>query len=215
MVERHNELRGVSVIHLHIEGKSRHSSAEFKDSFRINAPFLGASTRKAVDEKRGDFIPVFLSDVPKLYRKGIIPIDVALIQVSPPDRHGFCTLGLSVCDARAAIESARYVIAQINPSMPRVYGDGVVHISDFDTVIEKDSPIIIKDSEELSPEAIAIGKNVASLIDNGSCLQMGIGALPDASLMVCVLFFNSNKKKGDCLIDCMFDRLMENKTKRR
>lgn len=135
-----------------------------------------------LQEGRAGFVPVFLSEVPSLFKKGILPIDVAMIQISPPDKHGYCSLGVSVDVSITAVECAKYVIAQVNPNMPRTHGDGVIHISCVDAYIEVDDPLPEMHMDEPDEVAIQIGKNVASLVEDGATLQMGIGAIPDAVL---------------------------------
>jgi 4-hydroxybutyrate CoA-transferase len=135
-----------------------------------------------VAEGRADFVPVFLSEVPGLFRDGVLPLDVALVQVSPPDRHGFCSLGVSVDASRAAVECARRVIALVNPRMPRSHGDGLVHLSRFAAVCETDEPLPEAQRPKLTDVERAIGRHVSALIEDGSTLQMGIGAVPDAVL---------------------------------
>ena len=153
------------------------------DSFRTNALFVGANVREAVNEGVADYIPVFLSEVPGLFRKGILPLDVALVQVSPPDRHGFCSLGVSVDVARAAVQMAKHVIAQINPNMPRTHGDGLIHISHIDSAVVVDDPLPEFPPGESRPRRrSAIGRYCAELIEDGATLQMGIGAIPNAVL---------------------------------
>ncbi|MBX3297142.1 MAG: acetyl-CoA hydrolase/transferase family protein [Acidobacteria bacterium] len=182
MVDRSGELRGVELVHLHTEGRAPYSLPEHEDSFHVNAFFVGGNVREAVNEGRGDYIPVFLSEIPALFRRGVLPLDVALINVSPPDSHGFCSLGVSVDIARAAADTAKIVIAQINPNVPRTIGDALVHIKDIDFAVEVDEPL-----PEVPPPAPtvvdeAIGRSIAELIDDGATLQMGIGAIPNAVL---------------------------------
>ena len=129
LVERAPELRNIEIVQLHTEGPAPYTEPQFKDSFRVNAQFVGGNIRSAIQEGRGDYVPVFLSEVPALFRKGILKPDVALITVSPPDKHGFCSLGVSVDVSLAAIESATYVIAQVNKFMPRTHGNGLIHFS--------------------------------------------------------------------------------------
>lgn len=182
MVDRSGELRGVELVHLHTEGRAPYSLPEHEDSFHVNAFFVGGNVREAVNEGRGDYIPVFLSEIPALFRRGVLPLDVALINVSPPDSHGFCSLGVSVDIARAAADTAKIVIAQINPNVPRTIGDALVHIKDIDFAVEVDEPL-----PEVPPPAPtvvdeSIGRSIAELIDDGATLQMGIGAIPNAVL---------------------------------
>jgi acyl-CoA hydrolase len=138
--------------------------------------------RKAVAEGRADYVPVFLSETSALFRQGVLPLDVALVQVSPPDRHGFCSLGVSVDASRAAVECARRVIALVNPNMPRSHGDGLVHVTRFAATVETDAPLPEHPRPQLSDVERAIGRNVAELVEDGATLQMGIGAIPDAVL---------------------------------
>ncbi|MCH8568218.1 MAG: 4-hydroxybutyrate CoA-transferase [Balneolales bacterium] len=180
MTDRAPELRGVEVIHLHTEGPAPYTFEEYKESFFHNALFAGANVRQAIREGRGDYIPVFLSEIPGLFTKGILPIDVALITVSPPDKHGFCSLGTSVDVTPAAIQSAKYVIAQVNKRMPRTHGDGLVHQSAIDFAIETNEQLHIHEPGVPTETETLIGKHVASLVENGATLQMGIGAIPNA-----------------------------------
>nr|HPH29129.1 4-hydroxybutyrate CoA-transferase [Pseudomonadota bacterium] len=136
MTQRHAELRNVEVIHLHTEGAAPYATADYAQSFRANALFVGENLREAVTAGRADYIPVFLSEIPRLFRKGVLPIDVALIQVSPPDRHGYCSLGISVDVSLAAVQTARLVVAQVNPHMPRTYGDGLIHVSRLHAIVD-------------------------------------------------------------------------------
>ncbi len=182
MTARAPELRGVEIIHLHTEGSAPYAGAEYRASFGTRALFIGANVREAVAAGNADYVPVFLSEVPLLFRRGIQPVEVALIHVSPPDRHGFCSLGVSVDATRAALEVARTVIAQVNPNMPRTHGDGQIHVDDIDFGVEVSDPIPEHHPAELTELERAIGRNVAELIENGATLQMGIGAIPDAVL---------------------------------
>ncbi len=182
MTERGPELRDVEVISLHTEGPAPYTAPEHAASFRINAMFIGANVRQAIQEKRGDFMPIFLSEIPTLFRSNVLPLDVAMVQVSPPDRHGFCSLGTSVDVSLAAIQTSRHVIAQINPQMPRSHGDGLIHVERIDAMVETDEPLPEAPPPVLGDVEKAIGRHVASLIDDGATLQMGIGAIPDAVL---------------------------------
>ena len=182
MTARAGDLRSVEVVHLHTEGPAPYASEQYRQSFRTNALFVGANVRAAVASGEADYIPVFLSEVPALFRHQILPLDVALIQVSPPDRHGFCSLGVSVDATRAAVETARYVIAQINPNMPRTHGDGAVHVDRIHLGVEVDDPIHeVPPAPQTAVEA-SIGRYCAALVEDGATLQMGIGAIPDAVL---------------------------------
>ncbi len=182
MVARAHELKGVNVYQMHTEGPAPYTEEQYEENFRVRSMFVGGNVRRAIREGRGDFLPIFFSEIPRMIRNGVIPVDVALVQVSPPDKHGFCSLGISVETTKAAVEHARIVIAQVNPQMPRTHGDGLFHISKFHKVFEHDSPIPESTNGDLSPEEVQIGKHVASVIEDGATLQMGIGAIPDATL---------------------------------
>ena len=182
LVERAPELRGVEIVHMHTEGSAAYAEPKYQDSFHASVMFVGQNMREAVNSGRADYIPVFLSEVPRLFRQKILPLDVALLHVSPPDRHGYCSLGISVDVARAASDSARILIAQINPNMPRTHGDGLIHVSRLTAMVECNDPIVEHHPSPLSDTERAIGRHVASLVEDGATLQMGIGAIPDAGL---------------------------------
>ena len=182
LAERGDELRGVQIYQMHTEGHAPYAEEQYRDSFHVYSLFTGANMREAVQAGRADFVPVFLSDVPRLFRRGAIPLDVAILHVSPPDAHGYVTLGVSVDTSLAAAETAKVLIAEINPRMPRTQGDGNIHISRFDKVIEVNYPLptmIIPEPNEIERR---IGENIAGMVDNGATLQMGIGAIPNAAL---------------------------------
>ncbi|PKL79124.1 MAG: 4-hydroxybutyrate CoA-transferase [Ignavibacteriae bacterium HGW-Ignavibacteriae-4] len=189
MSDRHSELRNVSIYQIHTEGPAPYCNEGMEDSFIVKAMFVGANTRKSIRNGSNSYIPIFLSEAPKLFRKGVIKIDVALITVSPPDKHGYCSLGTSIDTSLAAMETAKFVIAQINDKMPRTHGDGIIHINDIDIKVEGNIDLYEVEYAELSEENMAIGKNIAELIEDGSTLQMGIGAIPNA-----VLSFLGNHK---------------------
>jgi acyl-CoA hydrolase len=144
--------------------------------------FLGENVRSAAEQGDADYVPVFLSEAPNLFLNRVLPLDVALVQVSPPDRHGFCSLGVSVDASLAAVNSAKHVVAQINKFMPRTHGHGILHVSDIDFAIEEDLPLYSRPIPEPSAVERSIGRHVAELVDDGATLQMGIGAIPDAVL---------------------------------
>jgi acyl-CoA hydrolase len=182
MTERHEELRDVEICHLHLEGEAPYSDPKYKKSFHVNSLFIGPNVRHTLKAGNGSYTPVFLSEVPLLFKRGILPVDVAFIQVSTPDRHGYCSLGVSVEAILTVIEKAKHVVAVINEQMPRVHGEGIIHISELDTFVEVNRPI---------PEVILpapnkvenkIGDYVAELIEDRSTLQMGIGSIPNAVL---------------------------------
>ncbi len=182
MSARHEELKDVEVCHLHIEGKTPYADPIYKDSFHVNSLFIGKNVRHTLKAGNGSYTPVFLSEVPNLFKRNVLPVDVALIQVSTPDKHGYCSLGVSVEAILSVITNAKHVIAQINDQMPRVHGEGLIHISELNTFVEFSEPI--HEFINATPTAIEneIGDNVAQLIEDRSTLQMGIGSIPNAVL---------------------------------
>lgn len=181
--DRHKELEGVELVSITNLGDIEFDKPEYRKKFFFNSLFVSANTRSIVNSNDGDYVPVFLSQIPQLFRRNILPIDVALIQVSPPDAHGYCSLGTSVDIAKAAVETAKIVIAQVNPKMPRTHGDGFVNIEKIHSFVwhESDLPEV-NYSTKANDAVIRIGKNVAALIDDGATLQMGIGSIPDQVL---------------------------------
>ncbi|MBX7243326.1 MAG: 4-hydroxybutyrate CoA-transferase [Bacteroidia bacterium] len=179
---RSGELEEVEICHLHTEGNAPYAFPQYEKSFRINNFFIGSNIRPMIGKTLAQYIPVFLSEIPSLFRKKILPLDVALIQVSPPDKHGFCSLGLSVDITRAAVDMAKVVIAQVNPQMPRSHGDGIIHLSDIKAMVWVDTPLYEHDFGVPSSVEAAIGKHIAGLVEDGACLQMGIGGIPNAVL---------------------------------
>lgn len=182
MTKRHKELKNVEIYEILVSGQTPYTNPEYKDSFFINTPFLGRNVRGGLKTGNVSYIPVFLSECPLLFKQNILPIDVALIQVSPPDKHGYCSLGVSVIDVLAAIENAKHIVALINDQMPRTHGQGIIHISKIDTFVETSMPIcefLIPQANEIEDK---ISDNVASLIDDRSTLQIGIGTVPGAVL---------------------------------
>jgi len=182
MVERAPELTDVELIHLHTEGEARYARPEYRNSFHTRALFIGPNMRKAVETGEADYVPIFLSEIPSLFRRRVLPVDVALLHVSPPDRHGFCSLGVSVDASRAALETAKIVIAQVNPNMPRTHGDSQVHVDRIHWAVEVDDALPEHHQAPHTEAEKAIARHVSGLIDDGSTLQMGIGAIPDAVL---------------------------------
>ena len=176
------DLKNVSIYSMHTEGDAPYAKPDCADAFKIKAFFVGENVREAVQHGRGSYIPVFLSEAPSLFRKGIIPIDVALISVSPPDEHGYCSLGTSIDISSAAQQSAKIVIAQVNKFVPRTHGDGLIHVKDIDYMVEYDQELPETQDRPLSDTEKAIGKHVAGLVEDGATLQMGIGAIPNAVL---------------------------------
>jgi 4-hydroxybutyrate CoA-transferase len=180
LVARAPELEGVRIVHLHIEGPGPHLAPEMAAHFHHRALFIGPNARQAVNEGRAEYIPAFLSDVPTLFRRGIIPLDAVLLNVSPPDKHGFCSLGTSVLAMPTAIRHARTVIAQLNAAMPRTLGDSFVHVDDIDLGVEVDVPPYTHSYDVIGDVERRIGQYVAELVPDGATLQMGIGAIPAA-----------------------------------
>ncbi|WP_425801163.1 acetyl-CoA hydrolase/transferase family protein [Desulfitobacterium sp. Sab5] len=191
LVNRAPELNHVEIVHMVAMGPAKYTQPELEESFRHNGLFIGASTRKALEAKRADFTPCYFSEIPRLFYEKILPVDVALIQVTPPDEEGYCSLGISVDYTKAAAECAHLVIAQMNRFMPRT-GGAKIHLDELNFIVEKDEALI-----ELKPPVIgeiekAIGENVATLVQDGCTLQLGIGAIPDAVL----LFLKEKKDLG-------------------
>ena len=182
MVARADELRNVKVIHILTLGVADYVLPEMAGSFRHVALFSGANVRDAINEGRADFVPVFLSEIESLFSNGSIPIDVALIHVSPPDEHGFCSFGVGVDTTKTASEWARTVIAQVNPKMPRTLGDSFIHLNKIHHVVEVNDDLLEFPMGEVSDIAMRIGRHIADLIEDGSTLQLGIGEIPDAVL---------------------------------
>jgi len=189
MVDRAPELYDCEVLHVLSVGKARYVEPEMAQHFKHTALFIGNNVRKAVNEGRADFVPVFLSEISGLFYSGDIKIDVALIHVSPPDEHGFCSFGVGVDVTKPATDVAKVVIAQVNHNMPRALGDSFIHVSKIHKIVEVDAPIMELPQMELdaTDEEIGvfrrIGENISSMIEDGSTLQVGIGKIPDAVLM--------------------------------
>ncbi len=183
LVARAQELEGVGVIHLHIEGPGPHLAPDMASHFRHRALFIGPNARAAVNEGRADYVPVFLSDVPRLFESRALPLDAVLVNATPPDRHGFCSLGTSVEAMHAAVRAAKTVIVQFNKAMPRTLGDSFIHVSDIDVAVDVDvrpyehAVGVIGDVER------KIGEFVADLVPDGATLQLGIGAIPAATAL--------------------------------
>ena len=180
--ERAADLRNVEICHLHTEGDAPYANPELRESFHVNSFFIGQNVRHTLAAGNGSYTPVFLSELPLLFRKNILPLDVVFIHVSPPDIHGYCSLGVSVEATLAAIENAKIVIAQVNAQMPRTFGDGIIHISEINYLVEVNIPIFAQEMGEISPLEDKIGTFIASLIEDESTLQLGIGSIPNAVL---------------------------------
>ena len=176
------ELKDVRIHHLHTEGEAPYADPKFNGIFFHQGFFVGSNVRKSVQAGYADYIPVFLGETQKLYRSGALPCDVAMIQVCPPDKHGYVSLGTSVDATLAAIECAKTVIAVVNPNVPRAWGDAMIPMDMIDIFVEGDQPLEPAHFSAPNEVEIAIGKHCAALIDDGACLQMGIGAIPNAVL---------------------------------
>ncbi len=182
LYERRGDLCDVELIHIHLGGSIPYSQPDFTDSFRVANLFVGVNARRALDCDKIDYLPCFLSEIPLLFREKIRPLDAALIQVSPPDQHGFCTLGTSVDIARAAVDTAPLIIAQINPNMPRIHGDGFIHINQIHYAIEVNEPLLEEPIAVVTEVERRMGRHIAELIEDGATLQTGIGKIPNAVL---------------------------------
>jgi len=186
MVKRKNEIENVTLYHILIVGELPYVEPGMENHFRHKAFFIGANTRKAVHEGRAEFIPIFLSELPLLFKRNIIPVDVALLNLSPPDEHGFCSYGVDVGTIKTAAERAKIIIGQVNTEMPRSLGDSFIHINKIHHIVEHNEPI--QELPQVDPNASkellmvydTIGRRVADLIEDGATLQMGIGAIPDS-----------------------------------
>jgi len=183
LVARAAELNDVGVIHLHIEGPGPHLAPDMAPHFRHRALFIGPNARAAVNDGRADYVPIFLSDVPRLFESRALPLDAVLVNATPPDRHGFCSLGTSVEAMHAAIRAARTVIVQFNSAMPRTLGDSFVHVSDIDLAVEVDQPPYEHAVGGIGDVERKIGEHVADLVPDGATLQLGIGAIPAATAL--------------------------------
>lgn len=180
LVKRKDELKNVEICHIHTEGQAQYVLPEYEGVFMTNAFFVGGNIRKQLGNRHVQYIPLFLSEVPLLFRRRVMPVDVALVQVSPPDIHGFCSLGVSVDVTKAATDVAGKIIALVNPKMPRSLGDGLIHTSRFDAMVYHDASIHTADPKPLSDNELAIGKHIAGIVEDGATLQLGIGAIPNA-----------------------------------
>ncbi len=182
LVKLGERLNDVEIVHMLTVGPAPHAIKRYDHHFRHNSLFVGPSIRSAVSEGLADYTPIFLSEIPALFRSGRMPLDVALIQTTPPDKFGFCSLGVSVEAVKAAAESAEYVIAQINPQMPRTLGDSFIHVEELDAIVEHEEPILEVVSSEPDDVSRAIARHATRLIENGSTIQAGIGKIPNAIL---------------------------------
>src|SRR6476659_9446436 len=181
LVARAADLHDVTVVHLHTEGPGPHLAPEMEGHFRHRALFVGPNARAAVNEGRADYVPVFLSDVPRLFESGALPLDVVFVNATPPDAHGFCSLGTSVEAMHAAIRAAKTVVVQLNRSMPRTLGESFIHVDDIDLAVEVDVPPYVHAGPTIGEVERRIGEHVAELVPDRATLQLGIGAIPSAT----------------------------------
>jgi len=219
LAENSDHLRNVEMLAISTLGQLDIAKPEFKDRFYFNSLFVSENIRACVNSDNGEYIPIFLSEIAKLFEKGILPIDVALIHVSPPDKHGFCSLGTSVDVAKSAVKHAKKIIAQINPNMPRTHGDGFIHRSRLDAMVEVDDVLpVVNYSVRASDAERIIGNRIAELIEDRSTLQMGIGAIPDAvlqSLSHCKDLGIHTEMFSDGIIDLMKNGVVTNAYKKK
>ena len=217
LAKQSSRLKDVEMVSITQQGNVEIAKPQYKDSFYINSLFTSAPVREAVNSENGDYVPIFLSEIPILFKNGILPIDVALITVSPPDAHGYCTLGTSVDVARSAIDTAKRIIAIVNPKMPRTHGDGMIHVKRIEKLVWSEEELLtINYSEKVGEEEMKIGRNVAELIDDKATIQMGIGTIPDAVLQC----LHNHKDLGvhtemlsDGVIDLIKNDVINNKYK--
>src|SRR6218665_2011662 len=218
LAQQKDRLQNVELVSISLQGDVVVAAPEYAGHFNINSLFVSEPVRLAINEGRGDFVPVFLSDIPDLFKKEVLRLDVALVQVSPPDEHGYCSLGVSVDIARSAVASATHVIAQVNPCIPRTHGDGMVHTKRFTHMVYHEEALPqINYGIKTGPEELKIGQYIAELIDDGSTLQMGIGTIPDA-VFKCL---NNHKNLGvhtemcsDGIVDLFENDVINNKLKK-
>ncbi len=218
LAKESGRLRDVEMVSITIHGDIDLCKPEYAGNFHMNSMFVSASIRQAVAEGRADYIPVFLSEIPELFKRNILPLDVAIVQVSVPDEHGYCSLGVSVDVARSAVNTAKHVIAQVNPNAPRTHGDGMIHASRLHAMVWCEDPMPESTyAEKVTDKELRIGKYIAELVEDRSCLQMGIGAIPDAVLKC----LGNHKDLGvhtemfsDGLIDLFDKDIVNNKYKR-
>ena len=218
LAKHKDRLKDVELVFISVQGEIEVEKPAYEDSFKINCLFVSDPVREAVQDGRADFKPVFLSDIPDLFRKGILNIDVAIVQVSPPDEHGYCSLGVSVDIARSAVSVAKCVIAQVNQNMPRTHGDGLIHTRRFKHMVWHNEDLPQVDyGLRVTENELKIGSYIAELIDDGSTMQMGIGTIPDA-VMKC-LYNHKNigvhtEMFSDGLVDLFEKDIINNTCKR-
>ncbi|MFQ5721141.1 MAG: acetyl-CoA hydrolase/transferase family protein [Candidatus Aminicenantales bacterium] len=182
LASRKDELEGVELVHVLLMGEDPLSKPEMEGHFRHNSLFVGPADREAINQGRADYVPIFLHQIPNLFYSGQMPIDVAMLHLSPPDEHGFMSFGVEVLASKAAAETAKIVIAQVNEKMPRILGDSFIHVSRVHKIVEVSEPIPQLQKKPFSEVERKIGHFIAELIEDGSTLQLGIGGIPDAVL---------------------------------
>ncbi len=182
LCKNYENLQDVEIVQMHTEGDALYTQEPYNQAFRTNSCFVGGNVRRAVNSSKGDYTPIFLSELHLLFKRNILPLDVAFIQVSPPDKHGYCSLGTSIDVTLTAIQMAKKVIAQVNPNVPRTHGDGIIHIKNIDAAVQVDLSIHTVPITEPSDIEKSIGYHVAQLVEDGATLQMGIGGIPNVVL---------------------------------
>ena len=218
LAQEAHRLENVEVVSISVYGDLHIDKPEYRDHFIFNSLFVSASLRSSVNDGHADYIPVFLSEIPELFKQNILPIDVAIVHVSPPDAHGYCSMGVSVDIARSAVNTAKILIAQVNPNVPRTHGDGLVHSTRFHSMVYCEEPLHEANfGDKAGPNEIKIGEHIAGMIDDKCTLQMGIGAIPDAVLRC----LGNHKNLGvhtemfsDGIIDLVEKDVINNKFKR-
>src|SRR6201988_4108613 len=178
LMRRAPDLFDVEIVHMMTMGCAPYVAREMAGHFRHNAMFIGANVRQAINDGRADYTPIYLSEIESLFESGQMPLDIALIEVSPPDSHGYCSFGVGVDTTLTAAKKARFVIAQVNDQMPRTYGDSFIHVSDLDALVQSSRPLCELPKHEVTDLHLAIARNVASLIEDGSTIQTCIGGIP-------------------------------------
>jgi len=182
LMKRGPYVEDVEIVHMLTMGTAPYVAPEMAGHFRHNAVFIGGNVRDAINDGRADYTPIYLSEIEELFVSGVMPLDVALVQVSPPDAHGYCSLGVGVDTTLTAIKRARFVVAHINDQMPRTYGDSFVHVNELNVIVEGSRPLCAMKKPQITDLHVGIARNVATLIEDGSVLQTGIGGIPDAVL---------------------------------
>jgi 4-hydroxybutyrate CoA-transferase len=182
LIRRAPFVHEVEIVHMMTMGEAPYVAPQMADHFRHNAMFIGSNVREAINDGRADYTPIYLSEIEELFESGAMPIDVALLELSPPDSHGFCSFGVGVDMSLTAAKCARYVIAQINDHMPRTYGDSFIHVTELDVVVESSRPLCCMKPPQITDMHVAVARNVAGLIEDRAVLQTGIGGIPDAVL---------------------------------